>query len=352
MNKLVTAVLGLNDGGQLLLEAASQLDYFHIQTVADKDTELSQQLAGRFGCQSYDDYRQLIIQNQLDCLLVAAPSHTCDEYLRMGMKKKFNILKLPPLARSFEEAAGFVQLAQEQGIKFAVANSYRFAESFIDLLRFLSEQANEQVLAVVVNCDFRRQEVDSWQNDPKLTGGGVLLHNCYKIVDQLLCNFGFPQSVYCLATNWALDKKQRLYLTEDEVMVAMSFSENLIGSLKAVRHMAIDDDSVSLTLYNRDKILSVTDRKFAIINKDGTAGSDKEYSDTELGRMKKVLENFALSITEPGEHELCSSAEENLNNMAVLESAYLSARTAMPEKPVGILQMARNRAANIWLKHK
>ena len=70
---------------------------------------------------AYDDFRQLIIQNQFDCLLVAAHIHSCDEYLRIAMKKKFNILKLAPPARNFEEATQLVQLAEEENIKFAVA---------------------------------------------------------------------------------------------------------------------------------------------------------------------------------------------------------------------------------------
>ena len=40
MSKLKTAVLGLDDNGQLLLEAASKIDYLEIQAVADKDTSL------------------------------------------------------------------------------------------------------------------------------------------------------------------------------------------------------------------------------------------------------------------------------------------------------------------------
>lgn len=352
MDKLVTAILGLDDAGRLLLEAASGIDYFHIHAVADKNTKLARQTAARYGCRYYDDYRQLIIQNQLDCLLVAAPLHSCDEYLRMGMRKKFNILKQPPPARSFGEAAEFVRLAEDNGIKFAVANPLRFAESFLDLQAYLSEGNIEQVCTISATCEVGLQSFQSWQNDRKLAGGGVLLHNCYQILDQLICNFNIPQSVYCLAANQALDKKQRLYLTEDSALIVMSFNETLFGCLKAARNAAVDTDKLVIKLYGKDKILSVTDRKFAVGSKAGTADKVKEYSDTELDRIRKVLVNFALSILKPDEHKLCSSAAANLNNMAVIESAYLSARTAMPEEPSGMLQMARGRTANIRAGYK
>jgi len=121
--KLNTAILGLNPGGQLLLEASEAVDCLDVHAVADKDTNLAEKIAGQYKCAAYDDYRQLIIQNQLDCLLVAAPMHSCDEYVRTAIKKKFNILKLAPAARDFEEAAEFVRLAEEQDIQFAVLPS-------------------------------------------------------------------------------------------------------------------------------------------------------------------------------------------------------------------------------------
>lgn len=74
---LKTAVLGLDNTGRLLLEAVRGLDYFTIVAVADGDTNLSQQVARQFNCTAYDDYRQLVMQNQLDCLFVAARPHLC-----------------------------------------------------------------------------------------------------------------------------------------------------------------------------------------------------------------------------------------------------------------------------------
>ena len=64
-------------------------------------------------------------------------------------------------------------------------------------------------------------------------------------------------------------------------------------------------------------------------------------AESAAGRhLADLLENFAASVTSPETTKLCSSARENLENMAVIESAYLSARTGFPEEPGRILQMA------------
>ena len=233
--KLKTAVLGLKGRGELLLEAISGFDYFQLEAVADKDNELAGKTAQRYGCTWYDDYRQLVIQNQFDCLLVAAGTHSSAEHIKAAMKKKCNILKLAPAARNFEEAAEFVRLAEEEKVRFAVANAKRFARSFLALRQFLQEGEIEGIFLVTATCAVGDRPHPAWQTDPKLAGGGVLLHNCYEIIDQIVWNFGVPAQVYSLNSNAAGDRQQRLYLTEDTAVVTMKFSDTLSGNLIASR---------------------------------------------------------------------------------------------------------------------
>ncbi len=350
--KLKTAVLGLIADGQLLLEAARQMDYFQIQAVADKDTNLAEKIAAEYECAAFDDYRQLIIQNQLDCLLVAAGMHSCEEYVRMAMKKKFNILKLAPAARDFEEAAEFVSLSEDEDIKFAIANPGRFARSFLALREFLEQGRIEQVFLMTAFSNAGDQPYPRWQSDPRLAGGGVLLHNCYGIIDQIVWNFGMPQQVYSLNTNKAQDKQQRLYLTEDTSVVTMRFADTFIGNLIASRRGGIGPREEFLRLYGKDKILTVNQKRLTVSDGLGQVSEELEYDDDQLVCMMKVLENFALSILLPDKNKLFSSGSENLKDMAVIESAYLSARTGMPEEPGKILQMAQVEPLNIWPGHK
>ena len=348
--KLKTAVLGLNEAGQLLLEAAGGVDYFQIEAVADKDTNLAEKIAAEYQCAAFDDYRQLITTmdsrlrgNDIRCLLVAAGIHSCDEYVRMAMKKKFNILKLAPAARDFEEAVAFVRLSEEEDIKFAIANPGRFARSFLALREYLQQGRVEQVFLITAFCSVGEQPYPGWQTDPKLAGGGVLLHNCYRLIDQMTLNFDIPQKIYSLNTNKAQDRQQRLYLTEDTAVVTMKFSDTLIGNLIASRRAGIGPEEEFLRLYGKDKILMVNDKQLTVGDGLGQTSEELEYDDDASFCMKEQLKNFALSILSPDKNKLCSSGRENLRNMAVIESAYLSARTGFPEEPDRILQMASGR---------
>jgi predicted dehydrogenase len=349
-NKLKTAVLGLDNNGQLLLEAASQIDYFQIRAVADKNTSLAESTAYKYKCASYDDYRQLIIQNQFDCLLVAAAIHSCDEYIKMAMKKKTNILKLAPPARNFQEAAELVRLAEDENIKFSIANPRRFAQSCLALRQFLQQGQIEQPFLITAFCALGDEHIGSWQTDPKLAGGGVLLHNCYEIIDQIIWNLATPQQLYSLNTNTAGDRQQRSYLTEDTAIVTMKFTDTSFGNLIASK--VFGPQQQTLKVHGKDKILTVNNTKFIISNGLGQTNEESEYNDDELTRHTALLKNFALSTLLPDKNKLCSSARENLKDMAVIESAYLSARTGMPEEPGRILKMAQAEVTNIRPAHK
>lgn len=279
--------------------------------------------------------------SKIGCLLVAAGMHSCDEYVRMAMKKKINVLKLAPVARNFEEAAELVRLAEEQDVKFAIGNPGRFAQSYLVLRQFLQEVKIENVFLITAFCNAGDPKRPVWQTDPKLAGGGVLLHNCYKIIDQIILNFSAPEQIYSLNTNSAGDRQQRLYLTEDTAVVTMKFSDTLSGNLIASRRGGMGPEEEFLKIYGKDKILTVTNTQLTV--SDGLSDKSKKfkYEDDESAWYTALLENFAMGILKPNDNKLGSSGRENLVNMAVIESAYLSARTAMPEEPGKMLQMAQ-----------
>jgi predicted dehydrogenase len=343
--KLKTAVLGLDDAGKLLLESACELGHFHIQAVADRDPAIAQMFADQYNCAAYDDYRRLVMQNQLDCLLVAAPIHTCDEHLRTAIKKKFNILKLPPPARSLEEAAEFVRLSDDENVKFAVANPARFAPALPELLQ---QCPREQVFLLTAACHLHPQHRPSWENDPKLAGGGVLLHRCFGIIDLIVSQFDMPQQVYALTTNWAHDRQQRFYRTEEAALVTMKFSDSLIANLIACPANGADPQPQTISVYTADKVLTVSENGLTGNNRQEQRADEWPPAGQGLLAMKKVLENFALSILSPDNVVLSSTVRENLRNMAVIESAYLSARTAMPEEPARVLRAAFHEPRFIW----
>ena len=345
---LETVVLGLNEVGRTFLKAAARSEWFDIQAVADKDGGLAEKLSGEYECAAYDDYRQLITamdgrlaEGQARCLLAAAGMHTCEEYVRMAMKKRFNILSAAPGGRDFDEAGELVRLADEEGVMFAVANPKRYAASFATLHEHIEQGLVEDVFLIAGFCSFAGEESPRWQSDPKLAGGGVLMHKAFGMVDQIMWNFPIPQQVYSLNTNQAADKQQRLSLTEDTAVLLMKFSDRLVGNLIVSSRSSVWPRQEFVKVCGRDRILVVNDVRLTVRDGEGQIEDEFKYEYDPVDCMVGVLDDFGTSVLGSGENELSSSGLENLKSMAVIESAYLSARTGMPEEPGGILRIGQ-----------
>jgi len=352
--KIETVVLGLNEEGRGLLKAAAGSEYFRIRAVADKDGGLAGRLGAEYGCSSYDDYRQLIavIDSQLEeeqerCLIVAEGMFSCEEYVRLAMKRRFHVLKAAPAGRDFEESAELVRLAMQEDIKFAVANPRRHARSFATLHEHIKSGVIEEVFLITVFCSYAGVERAGWLSDPKLAGGGVLLHNSFAMIDQIMWNFPIPQQVYSLNTNEAADKQQRLSLTEDTAVIAMKFSDRLLGNVVVSSRSSVQPRQECMKVCGKDKVLVVDGTRLTIRDGDSRIIEDIECESDMGGCMAGVVGDFGRSILQADENELRSSGRENLKSMAVIESAYLSARTGMPEEPGRILQMGQFEASSI-----
>jgi predicted dehydrogenase len=344
---LTTAILGLNDTGRRMLKAAAATGLFRIQAVADLDQQKAEKVAAEHGCEAYTDYRQLVVQNQLDCLLVAAETHTCDEQIRNAFRRKFNVLKAIPPARTFSETLEYVELAQSEKVQFAVANPGRFRAGYVQAHELIAQGRLGPIFLVSASCTCADAERPSWQIDPQVAGGGVLLHDGYQALDQILWSFPLPEQVYALKTNHAPDKQQRLVLTEDTATVSMRFNDAFMGSLLATRSNGIGSNRRCIEIYGKDGRLTLTDGEVSLTTRDGTEDQCWRYQEDDDVLMGRLLSSYAQSLLAPEEHEFPSSGAESLRSMAVLESAYLSARTGFPEAPARILQLAGRPASAV-----
>ncbi|MEN6574861.1 MAG: Gfo/Idh/MocA family oxidoreductase [Phycisphaerales bacterium] len=338
--RLTTAILGLNETGRCMLHAALATGLFQVKAVADQDQQKAERAAAEHGCEAYTDYRQLVVQNQLDCLLVAAETHTCDEQIKAALRRKFNVLKAAPPARTFGETLEYAQLAQSENVQFAVANPGRFKAAYITAEDVISQGRLGSIFLAAGSCTFSSEDRPSWQIDPQVAGGGVLLHDCYQVLDQILWSFPLPEQVYALKTNHAPDKQQRLCLTEDTAVVSMRFSDAFMGSLVATRNNGIGASRAVVEIHGKEGRLVITDTQVTLTACRGENSQTWQYQEDEQVLMERLLESFARSLRTPEEHTFPGSGAASLRTMAVLESAYLSARTGFPEEPARVLQMA------------
>jgi predicted dehydrogenase len=351
--KLVIGVLGLDRRAVCVLECLSKLDVFDLHAVAGGDTAHAEQIAAKYQCRSFDDYRQFILQSPLDWLVIGAPLHRCIDYVRMALKKGMHILKLPPMARTFEEAVELAALARQNKVRLCVANPGRYSQHFIRLRERLTQEHADHPFMVRVYCDIgllkgedsQRLPLDPdhekvWITDQSLAGGGVLLHSAYGLVDQLVAVLNMPQQVYALCSSTASAKQQLHHLAEDRTLVSLRFDEGLMADMVALRYWDDREPHERITVYCTGKTYIMTPALLRVCDIHGRELEHMTFDDSVHISLTRLLEALAHNHIHPQEHPFLCDCEVNLKNMAVIEAAYMSARTGVPEEPARIYDRA------------
>jgi len=332
-----TAILGLDECGLLLAECVSQLHRFELTAIADKDLGLCERTAEKLGCEYCDDYRLLITQHDLDCLVICEGLHSCEEYIRMAMRKKTHIFKQSPMARSFEEACELVKLSEKENVGYFTGVGLRYSRGFMVLRDFINSGQLDHINQINVQCFTSGKNYPSWQSDWKLSGGGVLLYDCYEIIDFLNESFSLPEHIYCLYTNKANDRKQRQYLTDECVILSLRYADGLIGSITTSN--ICGPAGIQIQVCGSNKTFTATKNSLIVCDNYGSVLERYTYRDTDLDIVKQALSEFWGFLVSSDKKRGILRIRENLENMAFIEASYLSGRTGTSEDASRILEM-------------
>ena len=338
--KLKTAVLGLNDRGREALDIAADSEYFQICAIADSDAELAEKIARTHDCKHFFDYRQLVIQNDLDVLIACEPAYRCAEFLRAAMTKGCNIIKCAPPALDFDQAVQLFDIAAKNKVQFFVGSSQLYSDGFIQLTKFIESEGMDafHLITAVYNVEGTVSEPQNrWLTDPSLAGGGVLLHDCYPVIRKIIAGFGTPEKVYALTSNNAPDKQQRVAITEDTIAMTMQYHDILMAQITASRTFGPFEQYIRL--HTKDRFVTVNTNSFTVSTNEGEVITCRSFNTTALDWKKEMLDTFARDIIEPNRN--ASKENTDLNTMATIQAVYVSAKTAMPEEPSRMLDLIR-----------
>jgi len=341
---LKIAAIGLTEPTLGLLDIAFESGLYAITAAADTRQERLEMCGRKFECPVFTDYRQLIIAAEADFLLFGDPAHQCAEFMRLALQENFHVLKIPPPALNFSRLTELYRLAKKHKRLFLTMQNGRFRLPFEHIRNHLTETGRQDdhswhLVSAVCHVPMDEPEAETrWLNDPNMAGGGVLLHNCYDLIDELLLCFGLPQKVYALTINQAPDRQQRMSLTEDTAIVTMQFTDSLIAQICASR--TLGPARRHLRVHGKQQHLTATEEEVVLYDNSGNLLEQKAYIADDLSSQKRMMENLAAAFQKPDTCDLYPAHGFDLKTMAVIEAAYLSTRTGMAEDPGRILQLA------------
>jgi predicted dehydrogenase len=344
--KLKVGLLGLGPSGQTHLKALTRVDAFELVAVADRDKARAAKFAAQAQCPAFDDYRQFLLQNSFDCLIVSEGLHQCLEHVRLAIRKKSHILKWAPMARDFAEATELASLAAAEQVRLDVADPLAYCGSFAQVRVRLSDKTQERPFLVralwetaISSCQaagHRTLGQAAWMTDRQSAGGGVLLYDGYGLIHILVGGLGLPQQVYCLTRSHASDKAMP-YLAEDVAVLSLRFGEGLFAELVLIRHWDERPGCRQITVYAKEDKMT-TECLSPLAHAAAPSGEDEGLSGCDDGDLSlRLLSDYAGSLCDPEGHPFGSDTRANLDVMAVIEAAYVSSQTGSPESPSRIL---------------
>ena len=343
IGKLKTACIGTNERTSNLLELACSTELFEIISVADSNLVNASRAAEKYNCSAFDDYRQFILQNQPDVLIVAEPLYKCAEFVKAAINKRCHIFKLIPTASNFEQASELINLAEKNNVKYVTAIPSRFAPGFERLGDYLRTIDRKQYYFINFCASFGNdffQPIASYtQADRKLSGGGVLLNDCFELLSLIIENFPLPGQVFALITNQSPDKKAKQYFGEDTVTASLVFKDGLIGTFLAAKQTG-SSTTAPIRIYGAGQNIVATANRLAVYDNNDSLIAEHKYPLKSEKCITEMFIDFGRALLEPDKYKLRSTSRLDLATMALIEAAYLSAKTGMPESPARFFEIS------------
>ena len=134
-NKIKVGVIGVGYLGQHHARLYSELEGAHLVGVADTDMVRCQEIASKYNCQAFDDYKQLV--SQVDAVSVVVPTVYHYIVAMEAIEEGKDILLEKPITSTLDEAESLIEEADKRGIILQVGHLERFNSGLIELAKII-----------------------------------------------------------------------------------------------------------------------------------------------------------------------------------------------------------------------
>ena len=329
MKRLKAALNGLSGVGGDYLDALRADDQFELVAVGDGDRDVLRRCAGGLSARAFEDHRSLVVESAhegIDVLFVAAEPFQSREFVELALSRGIAVFHKAPPARTADDAMRLADAADRGRCPMIVQRNWAFDPALTRLHRL--EETAGRVHAI--HAEVRSADrPEGWRADAAKAGGGVLLNGAYEIVDLIVSLCGTARSVFARRGRGAFPELSPKYDTEDAAHLSLTLTGGAIGCVTAVRgapnpgwRVTFDGDLAAVTL--SDKGLRITPRD----------GDREEFVPMPAGnRAASAIGAFGAARL-AGVRDLPSTIRHHLPALAVMDAAYLSAKTGVPEAPV------------------
>jgi scyllo-inositol 2-dehydrogenase (NADP+) len=201
----------------------------HVRAVCDSATYITSPLRKHAKVETFKDYREMIAQAGVDCVVIATPTSTHFEAAKYALERNLHVFVEKPLCLRSEQSRELAELAARRQRVNQVGYHNRFLGTFIEAARLVKSGALGEIYHIsgtafgpVVT---RKKSQSTWRSKTS-EGGGCLHDYCCHVVDLMNFLVGPPEKVLGA-------KLQRIYSdsVEDAVYATLSYSSGASGQI-------------------------------------------------------------------------------------------------------------------------
>lgn len=312
-----------------MVEALQSCERVDLIALADRDADLAKQRAAELGVEGYDDYRSLVVEQPMEVLFVSAPPFACQEHLKLAASRGIHVWRETPLARTVQEAVDLLESFESHGAHLTVCRSWRFigmGGGIADPCEWIGQPYSARGLTLAY-----RPDPLGWRGDSERAGGGALIDQAYELVDAVVQWMGLPDRVVATTTR---RPGTQPYDTEDTASVTLGYLDGSMASI--IAHRRSHPPTWSLTFDGPKGTLVIEPPQVIIRTFEGREVRQPRPDTRSIYAAQ--IDAFLRAILSEGKG--CpSGAREHLATVAVIETAYLSARTGEPESPAKLYNL-------------
>ena len=116
-DKLGVAIVGCGNIADGYANSLITYPQIKLVGVADLDIQRAKNLAGQYGCDAYPDVEALLSDKNVDLVVNLTIHHAHKEVITQCLEAGKHVHSEKPLALTYQEAKGLVELAQEKGLR-------------------------------------------------------------------------------------------------------------------------------------------------------------------------------------------------------------------------------------------
>ena len=265
----------------------------------------------------------LIESGEVDVITLLTPPSARGEIIFPAAENGVHILVEKPFAENLADAVSFVEAAERAGVVLAVSQQFRFMPDALAVKEIITSGEIGDVRYISYDQYQNRTRVGGWRKDEERLEISIFsIH----LLDRMRWLVGQPpETVKALTRHW--DEQVR---GETFTALIVHFSGDIVGTMVSNWHsltipecrLRVDGTTGSLLLQKRS---ATVDQYTMIVQQLGGEPEHRDYSGGDIFRSAIGESMRCLLLAVDTDSEPTHSGRDNLQTMAIVDAAYLSA---------------------------